>query len=124
MLRPVLVVSLIAVSCIVPWMVKNWIEVANPVSPLANRLFPNPYVHISFEDGWRSHLSNYDLTSRWQIPLQVTVQGDHVEGFLGPLVFAGSAGSAGAPFSGRTSTAAGGGDFRIALISATSARAF
>ncbi len=84
-LRPVLVVSLIAVACIVPWMVKDWIEVANPVSPLANSLFPNPYVHVSFEEGWRAHLSNYDLASRWQIPLQITVQGDHVEGFLGPL---------------------------------------
>jgi hypothetical protein len=84
-LRPVLVVSLIAVACLVPWMVKNWIEVANPVSPLANRIFPNPYVHISFEDSWRAYLSNYNLASRWQIPLQVTVQGDHVEGFLGPL---------------------------------------
>ena len=53
--------------------------------PLANRLFPNPYVHVSFEEGWRAHLSNDDLASRWQIPLQITVQGDHVEGFLGPL---------------------------------------
>jgi hypothetical protein len=84
-LRPVLVVSLLAAVMILPWVVKNWIEVANPVSPLANRLFPNPYVHISFEDSWRRYLSNYDLTSRWQIPLQVTVRGDHVEGFLGPL---------------------------------------
>jgi hypothetical protein len=84
-LKPVLVVSLLAAACILPWMVKDWIEVANPVSPLANRLFPNPYVHISFEDSWRGYLSNYNLASRWQIPLQVTVQGDHVEGFLGPL---------------------------------------
>jgi Dolichyl-phosphate-mannose-protein mannosyltransferase len=84
-LRPVLVVSLIAVSCLLPWMLKNWIEVANPVSPLANSIFPNPYVHISFEEGWRTYLSTYNLASRSQIPLQVTVQGDHVEGFLGPL---------------------------------------
>lgn len=84
-LRPALVVSALAAASIVPWMAKDWIEVANPVSPFENRVFPNPYVHISFEDSWRQHLSNYDLTSRWQIPLQVTVQGDHVEGFLGPL---------------------------------------
>jgi hypothetical protein len=84
-LRPVLVVSLIAASCVGCWMVKDWIEVANPVSPFANRVFPNPYVHVSFEDSWRKHLGSYDLASRWQIPLQVTVQGDHVEGFLGPL---------------------------------------
>ncbi len=70
---------------ILPWMVKNWIEVANPVSPLANRIFPNPYVHISFEDSWRRFLSNYDLPSRWQIPLEVTVKGEQLDGFLGPL---------------------------------------
>jgi hypothetical protein len=84
-LRPALVVSILAAACILPWMVKDWIEVANPVSPLANSVFPNPYVHISFEKTWRADLARYDLASRWQIPLQVTVQGDHVEGFLGPL---------------------------------------
>lgn len=84
-LRPVLVVSALAAASIVPWMAKDWIEVANPVSPLENRVFPNPYVHISFEDSWRKYLSTYDLASKWQIPMQVTVQGDHVEGFLGPL---------------------------------------
>jgi hypothetical protein len=84
-LRPVLVVSLLAAFCILPWMAKNWIEVANPVSPLANRVFPNPYVHVSFEESWRQYLGSYDLTSHRQIPLQITVQGDHVEGFLGPL---------------------------------------
>lgn len=84
-LRPALVVALVAISCIVPWMVKNWIEVANPVSPFANRLFPNPYVHVSFEENYRKYLSHYDLKSRSQLPLQLTVQGTYVEGFLGPL---------------------------------------
>jgi 4-amino-4-deoxy-L-arabinose transferase-like glycosyltransferase len=84
-LRPVAIVALLSAAFILPWMLKNWIEVANPVSPLANRWFPNPYVHISFEDNWRQYLGRYDLASNWQIPLQVTVQGDHVEGFLGPL---------------------------------------
>jgi hypothetical protein len=84
-LRPVAVVALLAAAFILPWMLKNWIEVVNPISPLANRLFPNPYVHISFEDNWRQYLGRYDLASDWQIPLQVTVQGDHVEGLLGPL---------------------------------------
>jgi Dolichyl-phosphate-mannose-protein mannosyltransferase len=85
MLRPVLVVSLLAACCILPWMVKNWIELQNPVSPFANSLFPNPYVHVSLERGWRSDLTRYTLPSRWKIPLQVTVQGDYLEGFLGPL---------------------------------------
>ncbi len=85
LLGPVLVVALLAAVMVLPWMLKNWIEVANPLSPLANRTFPNPYVHISFEDSWRAFLGNYGLTSRWQIPLEVTVKGGALAGFLGPL---------------------------------------
>jgi len=85
LLGPVLVVALLAAVMVLPWMAKNWIEVANPLSPLANRIFPNPYVHISFEDSWRAFLGNYGLTSRWQIPLEVTVKGGALAGFLGPL---------------------------------------
>jgi hypothetical protein len=68
-----------------PWMLKNWIEVANPFSPLANRIFPNPYVHISFEDVLRRFVSTYSMASRWQIPLEVTLKGGQLAGFLGPL---------------------------------------
>ncbi len=85
LLRPVLLVALLAAVMILPWMLKNWIEVANPFAPLATRMFPNPYEHISFEDGWRSYLSTYDLHSRWQIPLEAIVKGGHLAGFLGPL---------------------------------------
>jgi hypothetical protein len=85
LLGPVLVIALSAAVMILPWMAKNWIEVANPLSPLANRIFPNPYVHISFEDGWRRYLSTYGLTSRWQIPLEAILKGGQLEGFLGPL---------------------------------------
>lgn len=85
LLRPVLAVSAVAVSCVLPWMVKDWIEVANPVSPFANRIFRNPYVHVAFEDRWRQSLTTYGLSSRKEIPLQITVQGDQLEGFLGPL---------------------------------------
>jgi hypothetical protein len=85
LLGPVLVIALSAAVMILPWMAKNWIEVANPFSPLANRILPNPYVHISFEDGWRRYLSTYGLTSRWQIPLEATLKGVQLGGFLGPL---------------------------------------
>jgi len=85
LLRPVLVIALLAAVMILPWMLKDWIEVANPFAPLANRIFPNPYAHISWEDEWRSYLSTYGLHSRWQIPLEATVKGGQLEGFLGPL---------------------------------------
>ena len=85
LLRPVLVVSMLSLAFILPWMVKNWIEVANPVSPFANRLIPNPYVHVSFEDYYRKYLRMYALTSYSQIPVQVTVRGDLTTGLIGPL---------------------------------------
>jgi hypothetical protein len=84
-LRPILVVSMLALAFIVPWMVKSWIEVANPFSPFANRIFPNPFVHISFEDTYRKFMRVYALTSYWQIPWQVTVRGDLTTGLIGPL---------------------------------------
>ena len=50
LLGPAMTIALLAAIMILPWMAKNWIEVANPLSPLGNHLFPNPYVHISLED--------------------------------------------------------------------------
>ena len=84
-LRPAAQVAALSLAFILPWMVKNWIEVANPVSPFANRLFPNPYVHVSFEDYYRQYLRIYSLTSYSQIPWQVTVRGDATTGLIGPL---------------------------------------
>jgi hypothetical protein len=85
LLRPVLVVSLLALAFMLPWMAKSWIEVANPFSPFANRVFANPYVHISFEETYRKYMQVYALTSYWQIPWQVTVRGDLTTGLIGPL---------------------------------------
>jgi hypothetical protein len=85
LLRPVLGTALLAALMFLPWMLKNWIEVANPVAPFANRIFLNPYAHISWEESYRRYFSTYALTSRWQIPLEVTVMGGQLAGFLGPL---------------------------------------
>ncbi len=84
-LRPVLVTAAVATLFIAPWLLKNWIWVDNPVSPFANRLFPNPYVHVSFEEDYRKSEQMYALTTRWQIPKQVTVKGDALAGFFGPM---------------------------------------
>jgi hypothetical protein len=83
--RPVLATAALALIFIAPWLLKNWIWVDNPFSPFANRLFPNPYVHIAFEEDYRKMEQTYGLTSRWQIPWQVTVKGDILAGFFGPL---------------------------------------
>jgi len=83
-LRPVFGTSVLMLIFIAPWLVKSWIWVDNPVSPFANRLFPNPYVHVSFEDFYRRSLQIYGMKSRWEIPLQLTLKGDLLSGFFGP----------------------------------------
>jgi hypothetical protein len=85
-LRPLAIVAVCALLMMAPWMLKNWIWVGNPVSPFFNRLFPNPYVHISLEEAYFQRLRNYDgLTSYWAVPIEATVRGGVLHGFLGPL---------------------------------------
>jgi hypothetical protein len=85
--RRVKAVAIVAVAAglvIVPWMAKNWIWLRNPVAPFYNRYFPNPYVTVAFEEGYRKDLQMYDLTSRSQIPMSVTTSGS-MGGLLGPV---------------------------------------
>ena len=68
-----------------PWLVKNWVEVGNPVSPFFNRVFPNPYVHVSFEDEFRNAMRHFNGASLgWGTPLDLTVRGGRLQGTLGP----------------------------------------
>ena len=83
--RAVLPVAAIAILFIAPWLMKNWLWVDNPVSPFGNRIFPNQYVHVSFEDYFRRAERSYDLASYFQIPWQLTVDGGRLVGFFGPL---------------------------------------
>lgn len=83
--RPVLVTGALALVWIAPWLIKNWIWMDNPFSPFANRLFPNPYIHISFEEEYRRLEQTYGLENRWQIPRELTVGGNLLAGLFGPL---------------------------------------
>ncbi len=86
MIRALAIVALVAAVWISPWLIKNAIVVGNPVSPFANRIFPNPYVYVAFEEGYREQMLNYELLkSYWDIPLELTVRGQALCGLLGPL---------------------------------------
>jgi len=86
MLRPVLLLASLAALFVAPWMIKNALWVDNPLAPFANRLFPNPYIHISMEQDLQAYLSTYwTITSYSQIPLAVTVKGQVLAGLFGPL---------------------------------------
>jgi hypothetical protein len=82
--RPVVIVAAFAFLLVAPWLLKNWMWIHNPLAPFFNRYFPNPYVAIDFEEDYRSYFRMYDLASRWQIPLAVTVKGT-LGGLLGPV---------------------------------------
>ena len=85
---PLLIVAAGAALLVLPTLVKNSIVVHNPVSPFFNRLFPNPYVHVSFEDDLRAHFrfSTYlTIQTAWEIPWQLTVGGYKLQGLLGPV---------------------------------------
>ena len=82
--RSAAVVAVWSAVVIAPWLLKNWIWFHNPVAPFFNRVFPNPYVLVSFEETYRRVLSLYHLKSRWQIPMEVTTRGS-LSGLLGPV---------------------------------------
>jgi hypothetical protein len=48
-------------------------------------LFPNPYVHVSFEEGYRERLEHWNGVARRDIPLEVTVNGARLQGIIGPV---------------------------------------
>jgi hypothetical protein len=83
-LRQAAIVSACAAAMVLPWMIKNWLWVQNPLAPFFNNIFPNPYVTTWFENGFRQDLATYDLPSRWLIPWAVTTSG-RLAGILGPV---------------------------------------
>jgi hypothetical protein len=82
--RSAVIAAALAGLVVAPWLIKNWLWLENPLAPFFNRLFPNPYVLASFEDTYRQNLQMYHLTSRWQIPWDVTTRGT-LSGLLGPV---------------------------------------
>ena len=86
MLRPLLVIGACAFLMMVPWLAKNALWLNNPFSPFLNRLFPNPHIHIVFEQDYFKNMRNYgELPSRWLIPYQLFIRGENLCGLLGPV---------------------------------------
>lgn len=84
-LRPTLMIGCVAALFVLPWMIKNQVFIGNPFAPFANRLFPNPEVHVSFERQYFADLQHYHLTSWLSVPLELTVKGERLQGFFGPV---------------------------------------
>ena len=107
-IRPLLIYSAFALLLAAPWMAKNWITVRNPFSPFANRLFPNPYITIHFEEEYGDLMKNYIGLKLWQRPFDHIVRGSKTSGLLGPIFLLLRLVSSRVAIPARASTPAGG----------------
>jgi hypothetical protein len=81
-LRRIPVGSLIAA----PWLVRNWIWLGNPFAPFLNRWFPNLLYTADLERSYLSDLRHVEgLHHWWEAPLDLTIYGAKMPGFLGPV---------------------------------------
>ena len=86
MARAVLMVGLCSIAMMAPWMAKNAVWIGNPFSPFLNAWFPNPYIHVSFEQQYAAFMRNFGDVKDWRaIPLEVTLGGQALGGVVGPL---------------------------------------
>jgi hypothetical protein len=85
-LRPALFASA-GVILIAPWMIRDALLSGNPLAPLFNRWFPNPYFHASMETFLSQTLRSYGGYGLRNAPVELAI-GGHLQGLFGPLLFA------------------------------------
>ena len=83
--KPVLWFSAAALLMIAPWMIRNAVEVGNPVAPLLNRFFPNPSFHISTEEQYSKSMRSYGGVALLDVPLEISIGGEKLQGVVGPV---------------------------------------
>ena len=83
--RALIPVTAAAAMIALPWLLKDWLWLGNPVSPFLNRLFRNPYIHVQFEEAYRAYFRHYELTSFRPWFWKITIGGDLGGGQLGPV---------------------------------------
>jgi hypothetical protein len=85
-LRPALAFAAGACLMAAPWMLKNAWYTGSPVAPLFSRWIPNAVMRPSFEADYQESMRKYPgIDSYADLPLELTVRGQILGGFLGPL---------------------------------------
>jgi hypothetical protein len=85
-LKPALIVAACSLVLIVPWMLKNILWVGNPFSPMFNAWFRTRMCTSAWNDTGRSTCSTTICENRWTVPLEITMWGQRLCGFLGPVL--------------------------------------
>lgn len=69
-----------------PWTIRNLLFYNNPFFPFANAVFANPYMHDWSEHLYRVNMRSYPgIHSILQMPIELTVHGDLLQGLIGPV---------------------------------------
>jgi hypothetical protein len=71
--RPLLVIGAWAAAMILPWMIKDWIYLGDPVAPFGASIFRNPYAHISMVKDFMA--TSRSVADNWKLPLALTMNG-------------------------------------------------
>jgi hypothetical protein len=85
--RPLALLMGMALAVAAPWMLRSAIMTGNPVAPLFNGLFPNPYFHPSTERDLAATLGSLRGVPGWRVPYELIV-GGKFDGTMGPVFFA------------------------------------
>ena len=86
-LQPLALLTGAALLVAAPWMSRAALLTGNPVAPLFNRFFPNPYFHLKMEQDLAATLRSSLGLPGWRIPYELFV-GGAFGGVLGPVFFA------------------------------------
>jgi 4-amino-4-deoxy-L-arabinose transferase-like glycosyltransferase len=74
-----------AALAIAPWILRDLALTGNPVAPLMNGVFPNPYFHLATERELAANLRSLGGVQPWGVPWQLAF-GDRLTGTFGPLL--------------------------------------
>ena len=84
--KPLALAAACAGWMMAPWLIRNAVWFDNPFSPFFNQWFPNPYIHIAFEQDYRANMRTFSgVTDPAEIALQATVRGNKLGGLAGPV---------------------------------------
>ena len=84
--RPAAIVAAGCAAFSLPWLWHAWWLTGNPVAPLANRYFPNPYFSaLTYErlSAWWQH---YEVLSPLSYVKELTISGRALQGHFGPVL--------------------------------------
>jgi hypothetical protein len=83
--KSVLLFTVGAAIIIAPWMIRITVLTGNPVAPLFNRYFPNPYFNLDIENQLAAQ-GRYGMQHAYELPYELSLSGARAQGLIGPIL--------------------------------------